>query len=198
MLDISNTTTSAFREPPGSATAALMPTFSMAPLAGGIGYVRIGATFRVAGANYAVRDSDDVIRHMGDAIKPVVRCLGVMRQTELMPCAHRHEAATFDELLAAHPSLDDLKKRNEVHVFAAWSDQAWDEEEHAKAMQRYARHCDLLEKLEDKGQMLDAAALRAKLGWATNKGRAPAAEIVGLFIPGGMSGKWLHAHADRQ
>ena len=200
MLDISNTTSSAFREPPGSATAALLPTFSMAPLAGGVGYAKIGTTFRVDDRRVMiVRDADAVRRHFErEGIKTFARCLGVMRQTEFQPCPHCAEAETFDELLAAHPSLDDLKKRNEVHVFCGWSDAPMDPEEHAKAMQRYQGFVTQLEKLEDKGQMLDAAALRAKLGWANNRGREPVQEIVGLFMPQPMSGKWLHAHADRK
>lgn len=199
MIDISNTTSSAFREAPGSVTAGMVPTFSMAPLAGGIGFAKIEAKFIVDGKQYEVRDEDNVARQFretGAKLVYVARCLGVMRQTEMLPCHCQQDGDSFDALVAAHPSLDDLKKRNEVHVFAAWSEQGWDANEHEKQTQRFQKFVAQIDKLENDGKMLDAAALRARLGWGL-KPRAPELEIVGLFISQAMSGKWMHSHADR-
>lgn len=192
MLDISNSTSSAFREPPGSATAALVPAFSMPPLAGGIGFARIGARFYVDGKPYIVRDDEVVTRKGLKDLKVIYRCLGWMRSTEMMPCACQ-PAKNFEALIAAHPSLDKLKEMNEVHILCAWSAEAWDEETHVKNVKQRDKFKLQLDKLEDDGRMLDAEALRKKLGWATNDGKNPERELVGLFMQAAAGGKWLYA-----
>ncbi len=176
----------AWRQNPDTAT--MQPVVAMPPLRGYVAIARIGAAMAtdVRGKRMILTVRE---RASYPEAKVVARCLGKRVGPRLVPCDCCPEAEAEGEdgfalLRLKHPTPETLRKENEQHVFALYSEDSLSPAEYELARQTYEDRIDALKASEKKP--LERQALLAQWGGYP---REPFNEPIGLLTDRAWGGE---------